>query len=128
YGAKDGGLNTHYALLRDPIDQYRSSLCKHTLMNSFKQYEVSGGSIGIWASRLWTQEVSALFLPSDGHETPWDSTPVVGISLKLGYVFLKPNENQTKWVPYVPPLVTKPVRREHATLIVHRDSISELKY
>jgi fructose-1,6-bisphosphatase/inositol monophosphatase family enzyme len=119
-------LKKQYALLRDPIEKYRSPLCERTLKKSFKQYELGGGSIGIWAARLWTQEVAALFLTGGGHETPWDSTPIIGISQKLGYVFLRPNADETAWVPYTPKLVTVTEKRTHPTLIVHRDVVSEL--
>ena len=119
-------LREQYALLRDPIEKYAPPLCERTLQSSFKQYEISGGSIGIWAARLWTQEVGGLFIGGDGHETPWDSTPVIGISAKLGYVFLRPNDAETAWVPYVPTLVVKPESRTHPTLIIHESLVPTL--
>ena len=63
-----------------------------------------------------------------GWETPWDSNPIIGISKKLGYVFLKPDPDGAgeSWVEYDPaPLLAKQ-RRTHDTLIVHRHDWPQL--
>lgn len=120
-------LNDTYALLRDPAEKY-SDLVRQSLP-AFKQYESSGGSIGIWAARLWKREVTALFL-LPGHETPWDSNPVIGISKKLGYLFFKPGKDRDQdaaWEHYDPAPVLKVHRREHETLIIHKDDAVQFK-
>lgn len=109
--------NQYFGLLRDPLTEYSG----HTrdLVGRFKSYGVMGSSIGTWMARLWTREVSAAILPP-GFETPWDSTPIIGISLKLDYVFLRPAQRAGQWEEYLPPLPHEPVMREHDTLILHR--------
>jgi fructose-1,6-bisphosphatase/inositol monophosphatase family enzyme len=123
----EGGdrLSESYVLLRDPPEAY-CKLVRKTLP-AFRTYESSGGSIGIWAARLWKREVAALILPP-GWETPWDSNPVIGISKKLGYVFLKPDVDRESevWTEYDPAPVLAKHRREHDTLIIHRHDCTDL--
>jgi hypothetical protein len=118
-------LPESYVLLRDPPEAY-GKLVRKTLP-AFRTYESSGGSIGIWAARLWKREVVALIMPR-GWETPWDSNPVVGISKKLGYAFLRPDPDREgdSWKEYEPTPVLAKHRREHDTLIVHRHDCAEL--
>jgi fructose-1,6-bisphosphatase/inositol monophosphatase family enzyme len=116
-------LSESYALLRDPPEVY-GPLARRSLA-AFKTYESSGGSIGIWVARLWKREVAAVGMPP-AWETPWDSNPVIGISKKLGYVFLKPDDAGDSWIEYDPaPLLAKE-RRAHDTFIVHRDDCAQL--
>ncbi len=73
-----------YALLREPFAEYPPE-CQ-SFVSQFKNHEVMGSSIGTWAARLWKGEVQALLL-RPGYETPWDSSPIIGISSKLGCRF-----------------------------------------
>ncbi|PCI30064.1 hypothetical protein COB55_00715 [Candidatus Wolfebacteria bacterium] len=110
-------LKSHM-LLRDPLDKY-SELAQNFVLSNFKSHEVGGGSIGIWMARLWKREVACVIMPPGGG-TPWDTTPIVGISQKLGYVFLRPSTiDPGKWEAYEPPLYTGEGDRNHDTLIVH---------
>jgi fructose-1,6-bisphosphatase/inositol monophosphatase family enzyme len=115
-------ISTYYALLRNPADRY-STLTRGTL-SKFKNYEVTGSSIGTWLAQLWKEEVGAVFMEPSA-ETPWDSTPIIGISKKLGYVFLKPNTDMTGWVEYEPIIPLQVYHRTHETLIVHRSHLHE---
>lgn len=101
-------------LLRDPAHKYSSQSQK--LVERFRGYEVMGSSIGTWAARLWKGEVGAL-LYAPSFETPWDSTPVIGIGRKLGFVWLRPEGDA--WVQYEPELPLKPTRRDHDALVLH---------
>ncbi len=58
-------------------------------------------------------------------ETPWDSTPVFGISKKLGYAFLRPED--AGWRQYEPALPLKTFRREHDALIVHASRLPAIE-
>lgn len=107
-------------LLRDPLEAYGAET--RALVRGFNNYEIMGSSIGAWAARLWKGEVSALLMPP-GFETPWDSTPIIGISRKLGCVWLKPEAGQ--WVVYEPELPLKNYRREHDALIVHSSCVKD---
>ncbi len=117
-------LLASYALLRDPLSEY-SAPTQAVITRGFKNYEVMGSSIGIWMARLWKREVGALFLPP-GWETPWDSTPTIGISLKLGYSFLRPTGRGGEWVGYEPTIPREMYRREHDTLVMHRNDVPKL--
>lgn len=86
------------------------------LVKKFKKVLVDGSSIGTWMARLWKGEVTAVVIDA-GYDTPWDTTPIVGISEKLGYFFLKPNK--TGWEEYHPPLVKEVVKRDHEILVIH---------
>lgn len=105
-----------YALLRDPAHHY-SPLAQQTV-RAFRNYEVMGSSIGTWAARLWKREVHALILTS-GYETPWDSTPIIGISQKLGYAFYRTDEGGGRWEQFTPELPTVPVERSYEMLITN---------
>ena len=113
------------ALLRDPPEVY-GPLARRSLA-AFKNYESSGGSIGIWLARLWKREVAAAIM-TRGWETPWDSNPIIGISKKLGYVFLKPDRDGAgeSWAEYDPAPLLAMQRRAHDTLIVHRHDRAQL--
>lgn len=113
----EGPLSERYALLRDPDTQYSDAV--RQLLRRFKSHEVIGSSIGIWMAQLWKGEVGAVIM-RPGWETPWDSTPIVGISKKLGCSFLRPTDDG-KWVEFEPLVTSKKYRREHETLILHRD-------
>ena len=111
-------LAEQYILLREFSGH--SELALKTI-NHMKDVSVDGGSIGTWFARLWKRESGALLI-SPGKETPWDSTPIIGISQKLGYYFYKPNKVGTAWERYTPVLPTKIIDRDHDTLVVHRSS------
>lgn len=102
------------ALLRDPAEKYSPMTQK--LIARFSDYEIMGSSLGTWAARQWKGEVGALLLRPN-FETPWDSTPIIGISKKLGFVWLRPEGDQ--WVVYEPELPKTPYRREHDALVIH---------
>jgi fructose-1,6-bisphosphatase/inositol monophosphatase family enzyme len=106
-----GGM---HGLLRDPLSAYSPEA--QALAAGFRSYEIMGSSIGTWAARLWKGEVGALLFPS-GFETPWDSTPVIGISRKLGFAFLRCEGGV--WTAFEPDLPRAPVRRDHDMLVVH---------
>lgn len=112
-----------YVLLRDPLDDY--SAPSNKLVNQFKNYLVDGGSIGIWLARLWKREVTVALIPG-GTETPWDQSPIVGISQRLGYLFLSPTEGGD-WVDARITLSRDIQRRDNDLLIIHKDDYAILK-
>lgn len=80
-------LSTQYLLLRENPVLYRPVVQGMTKPKGlFKDVVVEGSSIGIGAARLWKEEVGAMALIPK-KMTPWDDTPVVGISQKMGFVF-----------------------------------------
>ena len=88
--------------------------------------------------------MAALILPSS-YETPWDSTPLFGISQKIGYVFLEARSgivpksgdvldfesgnftDQPEWhLIETPTLPTEKYLRHHDLLIIHGDLLPQL--
>jgi fructose-1,6-bisphosphatase/inositol monophosphatase family enzyme len=119
-----GQLGGGYVALRDREEAY-SSLSRLTIGRRFKNVIVDGGSIGTWMARLWKGEIDAALIPRSW-ETPWDSSPVIGISLALGLVFLRPDADGDGWARYDPILSPEKYRREHDTLVIHEDYVNLL--
>lgn len=117
-------LSDSYVLLRDPPDKY--SPLARALLGNFKTYEISGGSIGIFMSRLWKDEVSAVILPK-GETTPWDLMPVRGISEALGYIFFRQiwNDGWELW-PLEPLRAMHTIGFNHDTLVIHEKDAQAL--
>jgi fructose-1,6-bisphosphatase/inositol monophosphatase family enzyme len=103
-----------HALLRDPPDRYGPEA--QALVKRFGSYEIMGSSIGAWAARLWKGEVEALLYPK-GYDTPWDMTPVIGITRKLGFRHLKPEDGA--WRVFEPTLPLTTTARGHDVLVMH---------
>lgn len=121
-------LTDQYLLLRDPPEAHSEFINKSTRhLNDgglFRNLEVSGGSIGIWMARLWKGEVGAAALPGNKMETPWDLCPVLGISQKLGFVFLETSRGCRETVLAVPKDI---FRRDEELLVVHRSRVPEVR-
>lgn len=119
---REATLQTGYLLLRDQPGNYPAPLRK--LIDRFAGIDVEGGSIGISFARLWKGEVEAV-LTGPHFSTPWDSAPVIGISRRLGYRFLKVGaDGAMETVEPVPPL--GPVRTSHHLLVVGETIWQEL--
>jgi fructose-1,6-bisphosphatase/inositol monophosphatase family enzyme len=115
-----GKLSDVHGLLRDPPEAYSPET--QALVRSFKSYEVMGSSIGTWAARQWKGEVGAV-LYAPGFDTPWDTTPIIGICRKLGLSWLRPEGGA--WVDYQPKLPLKPTRRDHDALVIHSGCVAD---
>lgn len=92
---------------------------------AFKQPEIASGSIGGSMSRLWKGEVGAHVLKAT-HETPWDSTPVIGISKRLGMAWLRVTPGGRGFEVFEPPLLTEIMWREFDMIVTHHTKVSEL--
>lgn len=89
----------------------------------FKGIEIMSGSIGTNAARLWKGEMGAMVLHR-GNITPWDSAPVIGGFKKLGFVFLKVENNRLK---IIEPEIRKSIYKvDYERLIVHSSRLQEL--
>ena len=75
-------------------------------------------------ARLWKGEVGAAVL-NPGHETPWDMCPIIGISLQMGFAFLRANAAD-KLERFIPSPVRETRRNEIDILIVHESRLGEL--
>lgn len=93
----------------------------------FKDIEVGGGSIGLCLARLWKKEVGGVVL-QPGHDTPWDSWLILGISKRMGFAFLRPIDFQgnVRYQEYDPSFSDTIEERERETVIVHQSRLREL--
>ncbi len=115
-----GGINN--LLLKRKLPK-EGDLVLSDLVANFSKAELKGfGSIGLWFARLWDAEFNAGLLGKDFEETPWDSTPVIGISQKLGFIFLRPGANG--WEKYQPEITKEPYDRGFHMLVIH-ESIAQ---
>ncbi len=91
-----------------------------------KNFEITGGSIGTSIARLWKDEVGmAILMP--GHHTPWDLTPVYGISKHLGFEFFEiDSRGMGKIRPWSYEPTTHPIKVEAELIIVHGSRVQEL--
>ena len=118
-------LKSQYVLLRDAPWEYSDSAQK-TARFAFKNIEVGGGSIGISFARLWKGEVGGIILLPIT-ETPWDLSPVVGISKKLGFRFFDISDRTTGALIESPPAIKmQKYHRELETIVIHESRIEEL--
>lgn len=92
----------------------------------FKDIEISGGSLGIGLARLWKSEVAAAILPPYP-ETPWDMSPVIGISLQLGFVFMVYSRKSKRWEAYEPLIPKVIMPRVNDLLIIHSSNVEQLR-
>lgn len=92
----------------------------------FRDLEITRGSIGIAMARLWKGEVGAVVM-SPYPLTPWDFTPLLGISEKLGCCFLAGDPETGRFGPIElgPSDQTQHLNRE--LLVIHRSRLAELE-
>lgn len=121
HGFPTSPLSDGYAILRDPPELGYSQAITPSI-KLFKNYLVDGGSIGTWLARLWKREVVAAFLPS-GYQTPWDETPIIGITERLGYAFFEHQNGE--WVRTFPVPQKTIVERKNDLLIIHENQSLE---
>jgi len=115
-------IDKSYIQLRKREKDY-GTVARQTI-DYFNSVSIDSGSIGTWSARLWKGETGALLL-TPSWETPWDSAPIIGISKKLGYVFLRPRMDG--WEEYEPIISRTTLWKDHETLIIHRNRIKSLE-
>ena len=121
-------LRTQWIQLRDPPSQHSPMVDELAAGPNmlFSQYEIVGGSIGISMARLWKGEVAAEVI-RPGWANPWDLCPVVGISRKLGFVFVQLDSARGNFQTIDPPIARSPVRSERELLVIHHSRVGELE-
>ena len=92
----------------------------------FGDYEITGGSVGISMARLWKGEVGGEVL-RPGQANPWDICPVIGISLKLGFVFVEIDGETGKFQVIRPAVVRTPMQVERELLVIHHSRLGDLE-
>ncbi|MSR78992.1 MAG: hypothetical protein EXS59_02495 [Candidatus Taylorbacteria bacterium] len=120
-------LKDQYLLSRDNPSEFptlpRSFFIKGKHGGVFRDFEITGGSIGISTARLWKQEVGAQLL-KPGPEHPWDICPILGINQKLGFVTLDILDGN-KAVLSTIRAGTKTIQRTTPSIMLHENRVNE---
>ena len=112
-------------LLRRPLASHRPVVGQ--LVSSFDRYENTEESLGVWIPRLWKREFRAAVLWHGSTVTPWDITPLIGASKKLGYVFLRTADNGRCLEEFSPEPPTTCHPRGEDVVIVHKNDLCLVK-
>ncbi|MFC1656493.1 inositol monophosphatase family protein [Patescibacteria group bacterium] len=91
----------------------------------FRNAEVMSGSIGTTFARLWKGEAVATVYPPH-HYTPWDMTPILGISEKLGFLFLRYNKEKNHFEKSPMPVSTEVEDKGEGLFVIHEAYLSHL--
>jgi fructose-1,6-bisphosphatase/inositol monophosphatase family enzyme len=111
-------LGDQHVVLRNPLAEHSEGM--QALLSPkgiFKSHQIDSGSIGLMFARMWKGEVGGVVLGRN-YETPWDTTPILGISQRLGFVFYKVTDRGP--LPVMVELPHEPYWRDHELLVVHQ--------
>lgn len=119
---REAPLKESYLLLRGQPRTFQGAI--GAMVDRFAGVDVEGGSIGISFARLWKGEVEGL-LTGPFFSTPWDMSPVIGISRRMGYRFLKlsPDASFEEFEPQAP---LQPERSPYHLLVVGETILADL--
>jgi hypothetical protein len=119
------GIYNRYALLRDHPEKLPLILQDLILTEKgglFKDVDIESGSIGIQMARLWKDEVALLILlPS--FETPWDTTPCIGMNKALDIVHVSLYLETLEFKIIDPELPKEVTRRDYIELMLRRQHL-----
>jgi fructose-1,6-bisphosphatase/inositol monophosphatase family enzyme len=125
---KSKGLSSRYLLLREHPEHFHESIGALTRLPKngglFKSIEIQKGSIGSCMARLWKGEVGAVLLES-GKNTPWDHNPIIGMSQKLGFVFLQFDREKCRWFDRKVGPIKEIEEWNTETLVLHESRLAE---
>lgn len=118
-------LKEQYVLLKTHPKKYSEGVVDMTDPGTglFKDINVQSGSIGTMFAQLWKKEVGAIILEA-GFATPWDRIPIIGISQKLGYKFMR--YDGTRNFEIFDPEVSMDTIKVPEHIIIHERNIAEL--
>jgi fructose-1,6-bisphosphatase/inositol monophosphatase family enzyme len=116
-------LKNQVVVLRTHPRNYSKVIERMTLPGElFKDINIDSGSIGTMFGRLWKGEVGALIL-QEGKATPWDRTPIIGISKKLGFQFL--SRKKDDFVVFNPDISMEIIEMDEH-IIVHEKNVPDV--
>ena len=91
----------------------------------FEDVQIEGGSIAVFMMRLWNGDVGGVVLHV-GSQKPWDIVPVIGLSWRLGFVFMRIESEGNALTEFEPTVSMETVLWNHETLIVHKSRLEEI--
>jgi len=115
-------LKAQYISLREVPEDHTGPA--QSMVRAMGGVEVTGGSIGTQAARIWKGEVGAILLPPS-FETPWDTAPVAGISERMEFRFFAIRGEEP--VRLQMPIGKEVVRRDEEVVIAHASREAELR-
>ncbi len=124
----DKPLTAQYVILRNPVDEFPRNVQQMVRAKRggiFKDMEVGSGSIGITVARLWKQEVAMVILDT-GYNTPWDTTPLIGMNRMLGITHIKVDPKTGLAEIFEPQAPTKVSRKDYIEIMVHHSYANEV--
>jgi fructose-1,6-bisphosphatase/inositol monophosphatase family enzyme len=89
----------------------------------FRKLQVGSGGIGISMALLWKGEIGGVTL-GPCHDTPWDFNPMLGISQKMGFVFLRILRDDSILQVNLHSL-SKITHRRYELLVIHKSRSEE---
>ncbi len=116
-------LKNQVVVLRTHPRNYSKVIERMTLPGElFKDINIDSGSIGTMFGRLWKGEVGALIL-QEGKATPWDRTPIIGISKKLGFQFL--SRKKDDFIVFNPDISMEMIEMDEH-IVVHEKNVPDV--
>jgi hypothetical protein len=91
----------------------------------FKDVEVTSGSIGIIAARIWKQEVAMVVL-GPGYNTPWDVTPIIGMNRQLGIKHIRVDQETGHAEVFNPEAPIQVTKKEFVEIMTHETYVDEI--
>jgi hypothetical protein len=88
--------------------------------------EVTSGSIGITVARIWKGEVGMIIMKPNSFNTPWDSTPLIGMNRVLGIKHLRLDPVTLEIYEFDPELPLEVKRKEYVEILVHETRTAEV--
>ena len=122
-------LDSLYVLLDNPPDNFPVVLQKMIRKEKggvFKDIEVTSGSIGITVARIWKGEVGMIIMRPNSFNTPWDSTPPIGMNKVLGIKHLRLDPATLEIYEFNPELPLEVRRKEYIEILVHETRAAEV--
>jgi len=120
-------LSEHRVMLHDEAEMHSSAVQWLVRRSNriFRGQEVTGGSIGMKAARLWTGEIGAMIM-HPGWQTPWDLIPVLGISQKLGFVTISIDPETGEWQVVELPIQKTKFKTDRELMLIRESHLVEL--
>jgi len=122
-------LNKQYVLLRKAPSEYSAKAQEIISLNGpealFKGLSVIAGGIGFSFNQILKGVFGALLLEKS-YETPWDSSPVIGLAKKLGFKFFFIDPENGKNIREIcPKPIEKIYKRDFEILVIHESRKKE---
>jgi fructose-1,6-bisphosphatase/inositol monophosphatase family enzyme len=122
-------LGKLYVLLDNPPDNFPLVLQKMIRKEKggvFKDMEVTSGSVGITVARIWKGEVGMIIMRPNSFDTPWDTTPLVGMNAVLGIKHLKLDPETLEICVFDPELPLEVRRKKYIEILVHETRVAQV--